>query len=63
MLNLFVSFHNMSTTGIKDGLDNSVVVPLMSSVASLIVEKLNSLKETDFRKNNYLYINEQNSSV
>ena len=42
---------------------NSVVVPLMSSVASLIVEKLNSLKETDFRKNNYLYINEQNSSV
>lgn len=41
---------------------NSVVVPLMSSVASLIVEKLNSLKETDFRKNNYLYINEQNSS-
>ena len=42
---------------------NSVVVPLMSSVASLIVEKLNSLKETDFRKNSYLYINEQNSSV
>lgn len=42
---------------------NSVVVPLMSSVASLIVEKLNSLKETDFRKNNNLYINEQNSSV
>ena len=42
---------------------NSVVVPLMSSVASLIVEKLNALKETDFRKNNYLYINEQNSSV
>ena len=42
---------------------NSVVVPLMSSVASLIVEKLNSLKETDFRKNNYLFINEQNSSV
>ena len=42
---------------------NSVVVPLMSSVASLIVEKLNSLKETDFRKNNYLYINGQNSSV
>lgn len=42
---------------------NSVVVPLMSSVASLIIEKLNSLKETDFRKNNYLYINEQNSSV
>ena len=42
---------------------NSVVVPLMSSVASLIVEKLNSLKETDFRKNNYLYINEQNSYV
>lgn len=42
---------------------NSVVVPLMSSMASLIVEKLNSLKETDFRKNNYLYINEQNSSV
>lgn len=41
---------------------NSVVVPLMSSVASLIVEKLNSLKETDFRKNNYLYINEHNSS-
>ena len=42
---------------------NSVVVPLMSSVASLIVEKLNSLKETDFRKNSYLYINEQNSSI
>ena len=42
---------------------NSVVVPLMSSVASLIVEKLNSLKETDFRKNNYLYIKEQNSPV
>lgn len=42
---------------------NSVVVPLMSSVASLIVEKLNSLKETDFRKNNYLYINEHNSSI
>ena len=42
---------------------NSVVVPLMSSVASLIVEKLNSLKETDFRKNSYLYINEQNSPV
>ena len=42
---------------------NSVVVPLMSSVASLIVEKLNSLKETEFRKNNFLYINEQNSSV
>ena len=41
---------------------NSVVVPLMSSVASLIVEKLNSLKETDFRKNSYLYINEHNSS-
>lgn len=41
----------------------SVVVPLMSSVASLIVEKLNSLKETDFRKNSYLYINEQNSSI
>ena len=41
---------------------NSVVVPLMSSVASLIVEKLNSLKETDLRKNNYLYINEHNSS-
>lgn len=41
---------------------NSVVVPLMSSVASLIVEKLNSLKETDFRKNNFLYINEHNSS-
>ena len=63
MLKLFVSFHNMSTTGIKYGLGISVVVPLMSSVASLIVEKLNSLKETDFRKNNYLYINEQNSSV
>lgn len=42
---------------------NSVVVPLMSSVASLIVEKLNSLKETDFRKNSYLYINEHNSSI
>lgn len=28
---------------------NSVVVPLMSSVASLIVEKLNSLKDTDYR--------------
>lgn len=42
---------------------NSVVVPLMSSVASLIVEKLDSLKETDFRKNNYLYIKEQNSPV
>ena len=33
MLKLFVSFHNMSTTGIKDGLDNSVVVPLILSVA------------------------------
>ena len=42
---------------------NSVVVPLMSSVASLIVEKLNSLKETDFRKNSYLYHNKCKSYV
>ena len=30
---------------------NSVVVPLMSSVASLIVEKLNTLKDVDYRQN------------
>lgn len=30
---------------------NSVVVPLMSSVASLIVDKLNTLKDIDYRQN------------
>ena len=30
---------------------NSVVVPLMSAVASLIVEKLNTLKDIDYRQN------------
>lgn len=29
---------------------NSVVVPLMSSVASLIIDKLNSIKDIDYRK-------------
>lgn len=37
---------------------NSVVVPLMSSVASLIVEKLNTLKDIDYRQHKIKTIKE-----